>query len=396
VKISSKVGPPVTDSDFFNREAEQRQMWEALHGHDVLLLAPRRVGKTSLMLRLRDTANAQGLEAAYLSVQGAEDEVEFVRKLYESVSGLGSAPGIFKQLGKGPVGRILKRTRKVTLAKLGLELKDGDPWTDLGAALAEALDSHQGRRLVLIDEIPVFILTLLRKDPSGERARRFLSWFRGLRQQPDRRGGLHWLLAGSVGLDTVAARLRLGDTINDLYLIHLGPFERETAKRFLREMSNAYAFPIPEDGLERGLDRIGWLIPYYLQLLFYELRADCTKRDAAPDLATIDRVFDSLLSPSKKGYFDYWRQRLKEELGEPDASFALLLLAAAAADPAGASRTALEQSLRERLQELEARKEKLRYLLDVLDSDGYLVEDQERYRFRSPLLREFWLKRVMP
>lgn len=394
--ISSRVGSPVTGDDFFDRETEQRQIWEYLHGDDLLLLAPRRVGKTSLMLRLRDTADARGLEAAYVSVAGAEDEVGFVRKLYESVSKMGSGAEVLKRLRKGPIGRHLKRVRKVSFSGLGFELGEGDPWEELGAGLADALDRHQGRRLMLVDEVPVFVLKLIRRDPSGDRARQFLSWFRELRQNPDRQGGLHWLLAGSIGLDTVAARLRFGDTINDLYLVRLGSFERDTARLFLRRLSVAYSFPIPDDALEHALDRVGWLIPYYLQLLFRELRTYCENRGAAADVEAVDRVFEDLLSASKKGYFDYWRQRLDEELGQPDAGSALLLLNAAATDPNGVARASLEQLLAERVSEPEARSERLRYLVDVLESDGYLVEEDQRYRFRSPLLREFWLRRVVP
>ena len=392
--IQSKVGPPVTGDDFFNRESEQCQIWDYLRGDDLLLLAPRRVGKTSLMFRLCDTASTRGVEAAYLSVAGASDEVGFVRKLFEAVSDLGSGPGLVERLRRGPVGRLLKRVTQVSLSDIGLELGEGDPWEEVGAGLAKALDRHEGRRLVLVDEVPIFVLKLLRQDPSGDRARRFLDWFRELRQQPDRHGGLRWLLAGSIGLDTVAARLRFGDTINDLYLFPLGPFDRDTARRFLRELGAAYDFPIPEDVLEHALDRIGWLVPYYLQLLFRELRARCV--DAAPDASAVDRVFDGLLSPSGRIYFDYWRQRLDEELGQPEAGHALLLLNAAAVDPTGASRSSLAQVLAQRIQEPAARDDRLRYLLDVLENDGYLVEHEKRYRFRSPLLREFWLKRVVP
>jgi hypothetical protein len=41
-------------------------------------------------------------------------------------------------------------------------------------------------------------------------------------------------------------------------------------------------------------------------------------------------------------------------------------------------------------------RDKVRYLLDVLENDGYLVEEGKRWRFRSPLLREYWLRRVAP
>lgn len=38
----------------------------------------------------------------------------------------------------------------------------------------------------------------------------------------------------------------------------------------------------------------------------------------------------------------------------------------------------------------------LRYLLGVLQSDGYLVEVDGKYRFRSSMLRDFWLRRFGP
>lgn len=55
-RIKNRVGKPVTGDDFFDRVREQRSLWNRLDTDNVLLLAPRRVGKTSLMYRLRDTA----------------------------------------------------------------------------------------------------------------------------------------------------------------------------------------------------------------------------------------------------------------------------------------------------------------------------------------------------
>ena len=41
----------------------------------------------------------------------------------------------------------------------------------------------------------------------------------------------------------------------------------------------------------------------------------------------------------------------------------------------------------------EQREEVGAFLLDVLVSDGYLVQQGRRFRFRSPLLRQYWLRR---
>src|SRR4029079_16537141 len=174
----------------------------------------------------------------------------------------------------------------------------------------------------LVDEIPVFVLTLLRLDLSGERARRFLTWFRSLRQRSDVQGRLRWLLAGSIGLDTVTARLGLGDTINDLHIYHLGAFSHKTADHFLVELAKTHSLSFAEPVRARILERVGWPIPFYLLLVFSELRGLCHDIQEEPTVTSVDRVFEDLLKPAKKGYFDYWRQRLSEELGRPDAGLA--------------------------------------------------------------------------
>lgn len=399
--VHNKVGQYVTGPDFFDREREERAIWEAIKTDDILLLAPRRVGKTSLMMRLRDNAAQHGAEAAYLSVQGAETEIQFVERLYAAMAELKTAQTVLRRLSTGPLSKLFKRIRKVEAFMISLELEGLDPtperrWVLAGQALVEALDEQAGQTLMLVDELPVFVLALLRSDPSGDRARRFLSWFRELRQRPSRHGRLHWLLAGSIGLDTVAARLNLGDTINDLYSTSLGAFDREVADRFLQALAATYSFDLPTEVREHAMDRVGWLIPFHLQLLFRELKKHCEDRGCKASPATVDEVIEEVLSPTRKGYFDYWRQRLHEELGKPDAGYAIAMLNQVAQDPTGVERASLRQLLAQHLHDAPAREERLRFLLDVLESDGYLVVSNERYMFRSPLLREFWLRRVMP
>lgn len=397
--VHNCVGAPVTGDDFFGREGEQRRCWESLESDHLLLLAPRRVGKTSLMLRLRDGAFAFEYEASYLSGADAEDEVAFVQKLFEAVAGLKVWSGVWQQLVDSPAGRILQRIQKVGVGDFAVELQgaEREQWPLLGERLARALDQQEGKCLLLVDEVPVFVLRLLRLDPTGERARRFLTWFRGLRQRSGHTGGLRWLLAGSIGLDTVAGRLNLGDTINDLRLFPLGPFPQLVADQLLRALSATHQLPLSEEVRGHVLDRIGWTIPYYVQLVFAELLEICQgNSDAIP--AHVDQAFENLLKPAKKAYFDYWRQRLVEELGRPDADHALTLLNSIASDEHGASRSTLSQVIGKKVRDTGERKEKLRYLLDVLESDGYIVQGNggDRFLFRSPLLREFWIRRVLP
>ena len=46
------TGSPARQHDFFFREAFIEDLWESLQKEHVLILAPRRMGKTSVMLKL--------------------------------------------------------------------------------------------------------------------------------------------------------------------------------------------------------------------------------------------------------------------------------------------------------------------------------------------------------
>lgn len=391
--MKNQVGPPVSGDDFFDRANEQKRLWRYLETDNVLLLAPRRVGKTSLMKRLVDDAGSHGFHGLYITVEDANNEADFVRQLFQAVAGLEKdlAERILGPIEKGSLGSIFKRITKVGALGINVEFNPHaeQQWPDLLKVLGQSIQQLQRPCLLAIDELPVFILRLLKKDSSPDKAEQFLHHLRALRQQtPNTR----WILAGSIGLDTVSARHNFSDTINDLRAFNdLGAFDPKTADSFLRKLSADNKLELPDECRSRLIERLAWPLPYYLQLIFSKL-IDLDH----PSVITpkeVGRVFDQLLEPANKGYFDYWRQRLHEELGSPDDGLAISLLNAISKDPQGVSRETLSQTLARHIAEPAERSQRLRYLLDILINDGYLVET-ERYRFRFPLLREYWLKRV--
>lgn len=401
--IENSVGRPVRGGNFFDREREQRLLWQRLATDHVLLLAPRRVGKTSLLYRLADDAPAHELRAVYLTVAHAQREVEFVKALVDALGSHKDGEGAVKRVSKGPLKRLLRRTRRIDAGPLSLEFDTTSPeaeqhWTTLAEELASAMERLGHAWLVLVDELPIFVMTLLRQDPSGLRARAFLNWFRDLRNPAGRAAEAHkirWVIAGSIGLDAVVARYNVGDTINDLNPVSLGAFSPEVADAFLRELATSYGLVLDDAVRARVCERAGWLIPFYLQIIFSKLHELATEQLETPSVALVDRVVDALLGPTYRAYFDYWRQRLTEELGHPDDTHALALLSAAARAPEGASRAVLAQVLGEHVSDAAERDAQLRYLLDILENDGYLVLEADQARFRSALLREFWLRRVV-
>lgn len=387
--LNNVLGRPVVGNDFFDRERDLARIWRRLGNDSILLLAPRRVGKTSLLHRVEQTAEQHGVRAVYVSAADRNREIDFIIKLYEAIGRLESGG---KAVGAAlrRLGRRLPRLRKIEIAKVfTAEFADAsaNEWQELGDALLRVLRETEQRWVFLIDELPLFVLTLL--GHGRERTRAFLNWLRESRIDPAAGLSVKWLLAGSIGLDTVAARERLGDTINDLAIESLGPFSREDADLFLQELAKSHGLVLEEAVRLHILDRIGWLIPYHLQLVFSVL-VDLGVQH--PTIADTERAYRGMLEPARKAHFDWWVQRLHEELGKLDADHALELLAAVARVEEGASRSVLTETLRARGVSEERHH---RFLLDALENDGYLVVDEGRHVFRSPLLRDYWRARVL-
>lgn len=392
--MKNYVGNPVKGGDFFDRIREQERAWEILDTDHVLLLAPRRVGKTSLMERLRETAPAHNHRALQLSIADICDEADLVRRLFEALRDGDENRALLKRITDGPLGKLFKRAKVLKGGGLSIEFEAEatTSWRQLGEALTRTLDEADGHWLIGIDELPVFLLKLLKEENGTTRAREFLYWFRNLRQGHDH---IRWILAGSIGLDTVVGRLGLGDTINDLRPLPLGAFSPSDADRLLARLADSYQIPLDEAVRQHIIRRIEWPLPYYLQALFATLRDLHHDEGAATiDATAADRAFEQLLDPAHKNYFDYWRQRLGEELGRPDDHYALVLLNTTCRDPAGATFDTLRQRLAQEISDPTDREERLNYLLDVLINDGYLVESEGRFRFRMGLLREYWQRRV--
>ena len=356
------------------------------------MLAPRRIGKTSLIYRLRDTSYEHGFQAAYCSFAKCDTEAECIKLLIDTVS------------ENAPVGRAISDKLKSVMSRIkGIKIGPGGlgidwdqsselDWQAAGDALGKILEEFAEPWLVCVDELPVFIINLLKKDENGrQRARIFLYWFRDLRQRHYKL--VKWLMAGSIGLDTLAARLGLSDTINDVEPFPLSAFDEATALEFLEKLSQSYEIPLDESLRRAIVQKIGWPVPYYLQLMFSRIRDECEDNGTKPDMDSIYRAFENLLDPAYRVHFDYWRQRLHEELGEPEAGYAVLLLNGICRDPSGMEHDQLGQLLREKMHEDGSRDEMLNYLLDVLKSDGYLIERESRFAFRLEWLRVYWQRR---
>jgi DNA polymerase III delta prime subunit len=386
--VKNIVGKPVQGPDFFGRERELEQLKEDARSQHILLLAPRRVGKTSLLLALAQQLTKDGeLTATYASVAAATDELDFLRlvseAIYETPAGRSLRPGFLSRWAS----RRHHRVKKVGAAGATVELEAiARPWQPAADAFFRQLLEQRQPWLLMIDELPTLILSLARLDPTGARVAAFLHWFRGLRQLPAAAGKLHFVLAGSIGLDNITRHFQLTAAINDLLDWRLGPYDEATADRFLAALAAATGVPLAAELRRKILDESEWFIPYHLQAIFSELRKRLGGR--APEPRDLDAVLEDLLT--RKVYFSSWDERLTATFGAAHEPLARVVLGRCAARPGGVKLETLESALAQHLAEPAERLAARRFILDVLQHDGYLVCHDDRWRFRSGLLRRYW------
>ncbi len=109
------TGPPVVEGDFFDRPQDLGRLSRNLaNSANILLTAPRRVGKTSLVLRLCELEQKAGRCAVFLNVEGCHDELAFAEKLVDALRESGLQPE--------PLNRLTLAFRKARETLRGLKL----------------------------------------------------------------------------------------------------------------------------------------------------------------------------------------------------------------------------------------------------------------------------------
>src|SRR6266478_934154 len=382
VGIPGSMGRLAEGVAFFDREEVIERAWDLLETSNLLLLAPRRVGKSSLLNRMKEDGPARGFNTLYLSVPDAEDELDFIKRLIRAFRETDWAPGGWLATFKRKLPDDLEVVLKTSLVEL--KAKNFD-WRRPAEELETLLKGADSKTVLLIDELPLLIASIVHQDPSGNRAERFLLWLKRLREQYRPR----WFFAGSIGLDSVARKLKLSGTIHDLQPIELGEFSTEKARAYLMGRSQFYQWRLTPETIQAILHAVEWPIPFHLNLVFEELRAVVGEGHGDPSPSLVERALERLMAHGRT-HFDHWDERLAKMLDARFPQYCEMILGLACADRDGVQVATLELRLSREVSDDGERAEILRQLLDLLISDGYLVRQQDVVHFRSALLRRYW------
>ena len=388
------TGQAVIGNDLYGREYELNRLWEMLEQSEhILMLAPRRVGKTSLMLELY-RAPRENWDVFYVDVEACKGPADCIAAV---LAALAADPQYRSRFEAIPFSAAIKDifsrlSISTDIGAMRVELANaiGRDWERAAGQLQTRLTSLPDTKrhlLIIFDELPFLLSRMLRTGGQEHETELLLSHLRHWRQAPELRGKVHTLVGGSIGLEGVLRRARLTGSINDLTPFRVESWDKATAVKFLSSLGRDYNFNLGEEFIEQMLDLLGDPVPYHVQLFFSTLRDTCHGYTRNVSANVIAECFaDRLAGPGGTAHLDHYATRLDFALDEDEHQIALEVLGRACRRD-GDIRVAELEDLRKRNEPA------LRSVLRDLETDGYLRRDPaDTLRFRSNLLRQWWMK----
>ena len=400
------AGSPVDAEDLRFRTQFIEQLWEEIDRSHVLLTAPRRTGKTSVMDHLHEYP-ANGFLVVSVNVQDLTHPADLFQLLLDAFHD--EHPDFLRDVlakGWGLIGNALSKVKEVGASGFKVTLKEGDPdwkgsWRKHGDAFLKQLRSNSQRVLLVVDELPDMLLNMHRSD--SELLREFLGWWRTVRIKPNpKKDTVRWLVGGSVNLSGTLDQLAMVDLINDFNDIGLPELTSDQVIEFVSEMLSGRNVTLDESVPAMVATQLGRPIPLFLQMITQDLYRLWKRRPDRPALAPedVEQVFaDFIKSSAAKDKLQHFYSRVQRYYEAPTDEAAYELLRQLSLCEGGLSRKTLQSEfdrvITERGTEYPDHEQRriFNQLLRDLENDFYVIElTDDVYDFASGVMKAWWRK----
>lgn len=384
------VGQVPRGENFFPRDAIINKIYRRLEsGQNLVMAAPRRVGKTSIMRAMEDNPR-EGFQFVYVITESIENVEDFYHKLLTTT------------LASSAMSNLAKKWKgvKTLVAEIAGNISIKLPWIELEVNRAEGKETYQAAFeklldkletgedsiIIMIDEFPQTVENIREKHGAAA-AESFLRLNREQRQTSNSR--IRFILTGSIGLPAVVKKLTSTSVINDLNVVEIPPLDEAEASQLATILLDTPKVKYDATVIPYLLQKIKWLIPFHVQLGIQELIDIYENKGLELNKKDVDQAFQQLLNLRNNSYFEHYYTRLEDAFPEEQYAFAIRFLnSVAQADKL--SVTEVKGLAKEVLEGRDADS-----VIESLIYDGYIFEDVDKkvYRFQSSLLQAWWNKK---
>lgn len=378
----NRLAAVATGSDFFDREREINKIWKHIqNGQNVLLCGPRRYGKTSMMREIGDSALKQGLRPVMIDLESIFTPKEFVSKMWVEVE----LPGITKT----------ERNEKTQEMEDSIE----DRWDKEGEKLFKKTSKAKEKLLFLLDECPYMLDSFLGKDDTykekidpdnKEKTDSFIKWFG--KQRDLCKDRCVFLLTGSVNLKPYLEDNDLDkDSFSDCREVRLNYFDSKTVRSYLESLLLGEEIFLPDELIHELVRITTPGTPYFIQIVMNHVVSLYRKNPqfSVEDLG--NAYHEEIIGPAGRRQFDTFIRHFRSYGSRKPGARAILRELADAGDN-GLKKPDLEKIYRGSSDLFGA--SEFNIILGYLEYDFYIekIKGTDRYRFASPMLRDYWQK----
>jgi len=384
------VESPAIGEDFVDREQEIKQILTALKKDNILLAAPRRFGKTSIMRKLERELFGDGSVVIFLDVESVNSPQRFLSEIIMELTDFkefGIKSGFLPKI-KNICKLVQDNIEEIEIhtifkAKLRSSVEESlkEDWIDKSDAIFRIINNSNLNVYFIFDEFPIAI-----KNMDSMDAKIFLSWFRRLRQTCT---NVRFIVGGSVSIERVLRNVGGTNVINDFKTIRVNGFERDVALQIVKnvfEEENWGYTPILGNKI---LDCVGEsYIPYFVGIMLSAIMDEQIITLKVVDSDLIENVYNARLLGSKsKHYFDPYFDRLRIFYHEMDVKAAKAILGRISTTenyPLELAFDAFQQ---------ETGSHDYEHFLDLisdLENDFYIEINDGKLNFYSKMLKDWW------
>lgn len=386
------IGIPARGNSFYPRKKEIEKVFRSISaGNNLQIAAPRRVGKSSILYHFQDNPQ-DGYSFIYVDVEPVISKNDFYKAIYIELlksEHLAKTTQLIEQL-RTASNRFLQRLSGINVLEGSIELDEAKEmnYEDQFFNFMHGVDLKDIKIVMMIDEFPEVILNIVHKNKGDyAEAIEFLQSNRAMRNNKDINGKIQFIYTGSNSLNITVAKFDSTSLINDLQSISVDPLSEPEARDLIRKVLATYERSITDYVIDHLLEKIEWLLPFYIQLVIYELISLIDAKAEISDPKLIETAFEKILEQRNQNYFDHYISRLRRLFKDTEHDFVRKVLSEVA------QKSSLNiTDLTNIAVDYGCEKDLKRYI-QALMYDGYINEVEKNiYAFNSPVLKLWWLK----
>jgi uncharacterized protein len=363
-------GTVVKEPYFFDRKEERERIVSTLAGgNNLVLYAPRRYGKTSLVMKVIEDLNALGYTSVYFDFMTVYSRESFIEVYSKAVfSKQGNAGKAIETIAK-----LVKGIRpKLTFDQNGApefsieftENKISDKTIDDIVDLPEKLSSEQKKYIIVMDEFQDI------DKLNGENFEKLL------RSKIQHHTNVNYLFLGSrthILQDMFNNKRRA--FYNSTFALNLNPLPEDETINFLIERYSLSGIKIEKGTASYLIEQAG-NIPYYIQFLAAEIWQQTINLNKVIDKEIVRNCANKIIDLKSDYYF---------ELFDRQTAYQKKLLKAIAISNQNIYST--DYALKFRLSAVSTTQKAISGLI----SDGILEKTEREFSFGDPFFRRYIL-----